>query len=226
MQATAPLSRGAVVVRRPASTLAGPSHLSGGVCDRLVVPDSPWFVTRADPSTKSTRDIGPLAWVWRLVMFSEEHRLQTQADVSRLSHIFIDLSLTFAVAESLTGGMLTSRFAAGPQASSWLRGGLVAYHSGAKREILGVSEGPVVSERAAREMARGAATLFGADITVAVTGAGGPDGQDGEPPGTVWCAVRTPTREMAALERFRGNPGEICEQACARAIALIESSLE
>jgi nicotinamide-nucleotide amidase len=83
--------------------------------------------------------------------------------------------MTFAVAESLTGGMLTGNFAAGPRASEWLRGGLVAYHSNAKHDILEVSKGPVVSERAAREMARGAAHLFGADVTGAVTGAGGPD---------------------------------------------------
>jgi nicotinamide-nucleotide amidase len=99
----------------------------------------------------------------------------------------------------------------------------VAYHPDAKYDILGVSKGPVVSERAAREMTRGAAQLFGADITVAVTGAGGPDGQDGEPPGTVWCAVRSPTSEVAVLNRFEGEPATICEQACARALALVEA---
>lgn len=143
--------------------------------------------------------------------------------VDRLSRVFLDASWTFAVAESLTGGMLTSRFAAGPRASQWLRGGLVAYHPDAKYQILGVGEGPVVSERAAREMAQGAAELFGADVTVALTGAGGPDGQDGEPPGTVWCAVRSPGREVAVLDRFKGSPEEICEQACARALSLLEA---
>lgn len=143
--------------------------------------------------------------------------------IARLSRIFMDESLTFAVAESLTGGMLTSHFAAGPHASQWLRGGLVAYHAEAKHEMLDVSEGPVVSERAAREMARGAAQLFRADVAVAVTGAGGPDGQDGEPPGTVWCAVRTPNIEAAVFDRFEGDPVNICERACSRALALVES---
>jgi nicotinamide-nucleotide amidase len=133
-------------------------------------------------------------------------------------------STNLAVAESLTGGMLTGCFAAGPEASKWLRGGIVAYDSSVKHRVLGVSGGPVVSERAALEMARGAAVLFEADTAIAVTGAGGPDGQDGQPPGTVWFALTSPRGEWSKVAHFQGNPESICEQACREAVSMVVSS--
>ena len=64
---------------------------------------------------------------------------------------------------SLTGGMVSSSLAKAPGASSWLVGGVVAYMSEVKHEVLGVESGPVVTEAAALQMARGVARLFGAD---------------------------------------------------------------
>jgi nicotinamide-nucleotide amidase len=94
-----------------------------------------------------------------------------------------------AIAESLTGGGLSQSFAAAPGSSGWFLGGVVAYQKPVKFAVLGVPEGPVVSEAAAVAMAEGVRALLGADVAAAVTGAGGPDGQDGQPPGTVWVAV-------------------------------------
>jgi len=65
--------------------------------------------------------------------------------------------LRLAVAESLTGGMVSSSLAKAPRASSWLVGGVVAYMSEVKHEVLGVESGPVVTEAAALQMARGVA---------------------------------------------------------------------
>ncbi len=62
--------------------------------------------------------------------------------------------LTLGVAESLTGGLVGSRISEVPGASDWFRGSIVAYASDVKRKLLGVGDGPVVSEAAAEEMAR------------------------------------------------------------------------
>jgi nicotinamide-nucleotide amidase len=96
---------------------------------------------------------------------------------------------TLALAESLTGGLVGSRLTAVPGASGWFRGSLVVYSSEVKRALLGVTDGPVVSERAAEEMARGALTTLGADIGLALTGVAGPTEQDGQPVGTVWIGL-------------------------------------
>jgi nicotinamide-nucleotide amidase len=46
---------------------------------------------------------------------------------------------TLAVAESLTGGMLAGAFARASGSSDWFRGGVVAYSSVVKHDLLGVS---------------------------------------------------------------------------------------
>jgi nicotinamide-nucleotide amidase len=46
-----------------------------------------------------------------------------------------------------------------------------------------------MSSRCAEQMARGALDLFGADVSVATTGVGGPDEEEGQPVGTVFLAV-------------------------------------
>src|SRR3954451_14054851 len=76
---------------------------------------------------------------------------------------------TLAVAESLTGGLLANAFARAPGSGEWVRGGIVAYSSAVKYDMLEVPEGPVVSEAAAVAMARGAGRLLEADVAVAVT---------------------------------------------------------
>ena len=131
------------------------------------------------------------------------------------------LGVTVGVAESLTGGLLTARLAAAPEASTWLRGGVVAYRAEVKYEVLGVDPGPVVTAGAARQMARGVARLLGADVGISVTGVGGPDEEEGQPPGTVWLGLWTKDRLFAYREHFDGDPGEVCRLTCDAALGLL-----
>ncbi|MBW0097814.1 nicotinamide-nucleotide amidohydrolase family protein, partial [Pseudonocardia sp. KRD-184] len=77
-----------------------------------------------------------------------------------------DEGRTVAVAESLTGGMVSQALAVAQGSAQWFRGGLVAYSSDVKHEVLGVPEGPVVSAAAAVAMARGVRSLLRADVAV------------------------------------------------------------
>ncbi len=97
--------------------------------------------------------------------------------------------LTLVTAESLTGGLIGSRLTDVPGSSRAFRGSVVAYAGDIKRELLGVPEGPVVSEEAVVAMATGVCRVLNADVSVAVTGVAGPDPQDGQEPGTVWMAT-------------------------------------
>lgn len=134
--------------------------------------------------------------------------------------------LTLAVAESLTGGMLSGRLAAAPDAATWFAGGVVAYSRAVKHHLLDVPEGPVVSRQAAIAMATGAARVLGADVAVAVTGVGGPDSQDGQPPGTVHLAVHGGPEARAVEFHFDGSPDEICVDTCDQALLALLSVLE
>lgn len=125
--------------------------------------------------------------------------------------------LTLGVAESLTGGLVGSRLTAVPGASEWFRGSLVVYASEAKRSLLGVADGPVVSEQAALEMAVGVTNALGCDIGLSLTGVAGPTEQDGQPVGTVWVGLSgpistEPVAHLLRLGRFGGGDREQIRQ--------------
>ena len=132
---------------------------------------------------------------------------------------------TVAVAESLTGGLLCSRFARQEGASDWFRGGVVSYARMTKERLLGIGDAPVVSEAAARFMAARVAELLSADVAIAVTGVGGPDPEDGIPPGTVWIATYSLGETEAHMFRFDGDPTDVCDQTCDVAESLLQARL-
>jgi nicotinamide-nucleotide amidase len=119
------------------------------------------------------------------IIFGVDDQSMEDVIAQRLS----TLGLTLAVAESLTGGLIASRLVNVVGASSWFRGGVVSYASQVKFDLLGVAEGPVVSHDAARSMASGVRSLFGADVGLSVTGVAGPEEQDGHIAGTVFVGM-------------------------------------
>ena len=123
-------------------------------------------------------------------------------DVSGLPEACLGLlkekGMTFATAESCTGGRVAERITALPGASAVYRGGVVSYWTSVKGAVLGVPQeildryGPV-SEPCARAMAEGARRITGADIAVSVTGAAGPDPDErGVPVGVVYIGLAVP----------------------------------
>jgi nicotinamide-nucleotide amidase len=101
---------------------------------------------------------------------------------------------TFAVAESLTGGALAATVTAVPGVSATFRGGVVAYATDLKGDLLGVPadllarHGPV-HPLVAAAMAAGARQRLGAAYGLATTGVAGPDPQDGHRPGEVYLGL-------------------------------------
>ena len=106
-----------------------------------------------------------------------------------------DRSLTLALAESCTGGLLASRLTDVPGSSAFMMGGFVCYSNRSKIEWLGVPEALIadhgaVSEPVAQAMAAGARDRAAASIGVGITGIAGPDGGTPEKPvGTVAIAI-------------------------------------
>ena len=99
-------------------------------------------------------------------------------------------SLTFATAESITGGMIGSRLTEIPGSSDSYIGSIVAYDADVKRSLLNVPKDiSVVSQEAVEAMALGVCAVLGADVSVAVSGAAGPYPHEGQEPGTVWMAT-------------------------------------
>jgi nicotinamide-nucleotide amidase len=130
-----------------------------------------------------------------------------------------------ACAESCTAGRVAQVLAGTEGAGQWFRGALVAYQSAVKFEALGVTPGPVVSERAAGEMAAGVARLLDADVAVATTGAAGPEPCDGARPGTVVIGTYRDGATGACTYRFSGDPDQVSAQACTAALEVLAQLL-
>ena len=113
--------------------------------------------------------------------------------------------LTLAVAESVTGGLVTGRLTAIAGASDVLRGGIVSYASDVKFDLLGVTPGPVVTEAAAGEMAIGARKALGSDVGLALTGVAGPTAQEEVPVGTLCIGVSIGDEVHTTTARLPGQ---------------------
>ena len=106
--------------------------------------------------------------------------------------------LTFAAAESCTGGLIAKRFTDQSGASSAFMGGVVCYTNYVKHYVLGVpqetlDEFGAVSAQTAKAMAEGVRRVCGSDLAVSVTGCAGPNSDErGTPVGTGFVGFASP----------------------------------
>ena len=130
--------------------------------------------------------------------------------------------MTFATAESCTGGEIAKRFTDIPGASSVFLGGAVVYTNEVKARLLGldpkmIEEKGAVSREVAVALAEQVRRLTGADIGIGVTGLAGPDGDGVHEVGTVFVSMAVegntyvralslgPKRTRSYIRRMSGN---------------------
>jgi PncC family amidohydrolase len=94
---------------------------------------------------------------------------------------------TIATAESVTAGLVAHRLGLVPGASQWFRGGIIAYNSQIKVEMLAVpqaliDEHGVISAQVVEAMAVGCRTRFRTDVAVSTVGLAGPGGGTSDKP--------------------------------------------
>ncbi len=133
--------------------------------------------------------------------------------------------VTLGLAESVTGGLVAGRLTAVPGASDVLRGAIVSYASEVKFDLLGVPEGPVVSEAAAAAMATGVRRVLGADVGMALTGVAGPTEQDGMPVGTLCVGVDDGTVVVTRTFRLPGQREQMRQMSVITALDFLRRHL-
>lgn len=127
--------------------------------------------------------------------------------------------IAIVAAESVTSGSVAHHLAQGERASEWFVGSFVTYRTSMKRTVLGVTAPGVISAQCAREMAVGALDAAGADVAVSITGVGGPEPEEGRPPGTVFICTATATDVEVFEHSFDGEPWQIVTAATDAALA-------
>jgi len=164
----------------------------------------------------------------------EERDLAFKAEkaAEELIHKLRAKSMTLALAESCTAGLISALLAGTPGASGVLWGSFVCYTKEAKVSLLGLDSAALVkyglvSAETACLMADGALQKSGADLAASVTGLAGPEG-DGSPVpvGTVWTAVALRDGEPEAKEfHFTGSRNAVRLRAAAAVLECIQNAL-
>lgn len=122
-----------------------------------------------------------------------------------LQKLFIQKNKSFAVAESCTGGFISSLITSNSNSSEWFKGGIVAYSNEIKINFLNVNSDSInefgaVSESVVTQMALNSTKIFNTDYALSISGIAGPNGgTPTKPVGTIWIAVATKNKAFTKL---------------------------
>jgi len=188
--------------------------------------------TRADTVASGDARLARAAEEMRAVLgadvFSTDGHSLEQAVGDRL----LARAWHIAVAESCTGGLVSSRLTDVPGSSAYVECGVVCYSNRAKTGLAGVPEALIqehgaVSEPVGIAMASGVRDRAGVEVGVGITGIAGPGGgSDLKPVGTVVVAVASPEGRHARTFRFLGGREQIKFQASQAALDMVRRLLD
>ena len=150
----------------------------------------------------------------------------------KLTELLISKNMSIAVAESCTGGLLSSSLTSIPGASSYFNCGFITYSNESKIKMLNVDSQTIelfgaVSERVAYEMAVGAGQHSQSDLPISVTGIARPSGGTAEKPvGMVCFGFYVEGKVSTTTQFFSGVRSEIVSESIAFALTQLTSKIE
>lgn len=149
-----------------------------------------------------------------------------------LGEILREKGLKLALAESCTGGLLSSVITDIAGSSDYFLGSVVSYANSVKETELGVKSNTLkkhgaVSAETAKEMATGVKKRLDADVSAAITGIAGPGGGTPEKPvGLVFIAVTRGKTTIVEKFLFKGTRKSIRAQAAKAALLMLAKALK
>jgi nicotinamide-nucleotide amidase len=148
-----------------------------------------------------------------------------------LSELLISRGLTISVAESCTGGSLSSSLTSISGASSYFNCGYITYSNQSKIDMLGVNPESIeiygaVSEKVAHEMVMGSIQRSLSNIAVSITGIAGPSGGSAlKPVGMVCIGFFFNDDVTTTTQFFKGSRSDIVSQSITYALVELSSKL-
>ncbi len=143
----------------------------------------------------------------------------------------IDRDITLSIAESCTGGLLSTRLTEVSGVSSVFKFGVVTYSNESKVNVLGVSEQTLneygaVSEQVATQMLEGLQNIVNTDIYLSITGIAGPSGfTDKKPVGLVYIAIKYKGDVDIYKFNFNGDREKIREYSVLNSLNIIRQKI-
>lgn len=207
------------IVTRQSNPTIAPYAKEGEVTLRITA--------RYDKASKEADLIGPVIEQIKSRLGHAVYSVDNENLEEVAARLLLKNGLTISIAESCTGGMVSSRLTDVPGISGCFNRGIVAYSNQAKIENLGVAPETIekhgaVSSKTAVEMAGGIRRVSQSDIGLSVTGIAGPDGGTPEKPvGLVYIGLSgskgTEFREL----RLWGSRSRIRNVTCLHAFDMI-----
>ena len=150
----------------------------------------------------------------------------------KLTELLTSKNMSIAIAESCTGGSLSSSLTSIPGASSYFNCGFITYSNESKINMLNVDSQTIelfgaVSEKVAYEMAMGAGQNSKSHLAISVTGIAGPSGGTPEKPiGMVCVGFYVDGNVTTTTQFFSGVRSEIVSESIAFALTELTSKIE
>ena len=150
----------------------------------------------------------------------------------KLTELLTSKNMSIAIAESCTGGLLSSSLTSIPGASSYFNCGFITYSNESKINMLNVDSQTIelfgaVSEKVAYEMAMGAGQNSKSHLAISVTGIAGPSGGTPEKPvGMVCFGFYVDGNVTTTTQFFSGVRSEIVSDSIAFALTELTSKIE
>ncbi len=152
--------------------------------------------------------------------------------VDTVSHMLLRQRQSLALAESLTGGLISDRLTDIPGSSGYFMVSLVVYSNESKVKLLGVPVHTIerwgaVSRQTCDKMLKGLSRYGDFSYRVAVTGIAGPTGGvQGKPVGTVYVGIADHCLKSIRKFGFSGTRRDIKEYTFSTAMRLLWKRLK
>jgi len=154
-------------------------------------------------------------------------------DIVRQIHkLLLKKDRTIAVAESCTGGLLSTLLTEFSGSSLYFILGTVVYSNLVKHSLLKISQVAInrhgaVSKEIAKKMAKSIRIIAKTDYGIGVTGIAGPTGGNAQKPvGTVFIAIADKNKQICQRFLFKGNRDSIRKQAALKALQLLKKLID
>lgn len=146
--------------------------------------------------------------------------------IRKIHNFLLKNNKTIAVAESCTGGIISSSLTQLSGSSKYFILGAVTYSNKAKENILKIphkiiTKNSAVSEAVALLMAKNIRRIAKSDFGIAVTGIAGPTGGSPQKPiGTVFIAVSNKNKTICKGFKLNGKRSQIRKKSASEALKL------